>query len=322
MERLILYAQLQSQEHRMSTILNFSKANPIRFVRTHFDGLNYREADNLLFKDWSGKHQNQWFQPFEQGDTIIFQFESSFDNNYIRLIDYQSKKVVIDDDASDFAEFEDGDEVDFEDGTDVEFEGDDGVQTNAIVAETGYDVFEGSYDLSTLPEGIYQFVGHGDMNVGSATYEVKSELIEIRRSWKNSRVIKYYNNEPAFGVDYRSNAVLTFRVLGSFIKPAHENEFDNQTSVLTTVTKIRDFTIERRVLELYEQVPSWYIEKLNLILSHDYVTIDDLQVVGGEKMEYNLEGYADAMGKGVVVIPVKTSNFVNRHDSGTRTLFS
>ncbi len=305
----------------MSTILRFSKANPVRIIRTAMVGLNYHDPDNLLFHEFSRPNVRSYCQPFEQKDTIHFQFDSSFDTNIIELVRCPTGEVVITDSDIDPVLFEDGVSPEYEDAGSIEFEGSDGSATEVIAIESGYEVLEGRYALTVSP-GKYKLIGRGAMNDGSANYEVESEIIEIRERWKNTVLFKYYNNEPNFGIDYRSGVVMQFRLKADFMKPADEAEVENILSATSTFTKINDVTTERRTLELVELMPAWIIQKINLILGHDSVTIDEVDVVGDERLTHNYATFGAAWGNPSVVISLKESDFQNRHDSATRVLFS
>ncbi len=304
----------------MSDHLIFPKANPVRVIRTEFDGLNYNNPDNLLFHEWSQPHSRSYCQPFEQKDTIYVQFESSFDNNFLRLVDHASGNVFIDDESEDPVLFEDGTAVESEDSGSFEFEGADGASTTVQKVESGYKVFQGVFPLTIQP-GKYKLVGYGSMDSSSETYKVESELIEVRAEWKNSILFEYYNNEPAFGIDYRTGVVMEFRLLADFIKDADKSDFENITAASSVVTKLLDITIEIRKLEFYEAVPSWMIKIVNLILGHDSVEIDGVEVTGGERLKADFGGFGSAWDCPSTVVTLKNSDLTNRHDASTRILY-
>jgi len=305
----------------MSTILNFSSANPVRIIRTNMVGLNYNEKDNMLFHEYSKSHVRSWCQPWEQKDTIYLQFQSSFEINILELVNCITGQVVITDNDVDPALYEDGTVIEYEDLEDADFEGSDGSATEVISIESTYDVYQGRYPLQ-IPPGKYKFLGRGSMTDGSASYEVESEIIEVRERWYNSLLFTYYNNEPYAKIDYRSGVIMQFRIRASFIKPADESEIETIVSATSRMTKVNDVTLERREFELYEQVPDWVIRKINLILGHDYITLEDVEVVGIEKLPHGYDGYGTSWGKPSTVIAIKESDLQNRHDSGTRILFS
>jgi len=304
----------------MSDHLIFPKANPVRIVRTEFAGLNYRDPDNLLFHEWSQPHARTYCQPFEQKDILQIQFESSFDNNFIRLVRCPGGLVQIDDSDGDEVLFEDSVAAESEDSGAFLFEGVAGSATETIKVESGYSVLEGYYPLA-IPEGKYKLIGYGNMDSGAETYKIESEIIEVRKRWKNSVKFQYYSNEPGFGIDYRSGVTMQFRVLADFMKDADETEFENIVAASSMITKLTDVTLERRLFELWELTPSWMIKKINLILGHDYVTIDDVEVTGGERLAAEFNAFGHAWGQPSTVINLKNSNLKNRHDTGSRTLY-
>jgi len=305
----------------MSTRLTFPEANPVRIIRTNFTGLNYRDPDNLLFHQFSFPNTRSFTQPFEQSDTLFFQFESSFDINIIRLHKWGGLQIEIDDAQEDPILFEDSVAVESEDAGPFEFEGSTGSSTEIIKIESGFNVYQGRYVLSSVPPGIYVLLGEGSMNSGSETYRVESELIEVRQKWENSTLFEYFSNEPNFGIDWRSGVTMQFRILAEFAKPANETEFDNIIAASSLVTKLTDVTAKRRMFDLWEKTPSWMIEKVNHILGQDFISVDGAEVVGADRLVPEYEGFGVHVAQPSTVINLKRSDFSNRHDSGTRTLF-
>lgn len=304
----------------MSTVLNFSKANPVRIIRTAFEGLNYHDSDNLLFHEFSKPYNRSWCQPFQQNDIVYFQFESSFDNNTIELVNYKTGEVVVTDSGEDPVEYEDGVDALFEDGTTIEYQGSVGSSTEVINVQSTYNVLEGYYAL-TVPEGVYYFRGYGSNDSTSETYEIESELIEVRNVWKNSCKIKYYSFEPNFGIDWRSQAVFEFRLLGDFMKITDQNTVENVLDANTDWTKVRDFITQGRLLELYEQVPAWYAQKINMILSMDYVTIDDTRVISLESPSFEYQNQGMAWVQPSWALNLAENDYINRHDSSVRQTY-
>jgi len=305
----------------MSTHLVFPEANPVRIIRTNFTGLNYSDPDNLLFHQFSFPNTRSFTQPFEQKDPLFFQFESSFDINIIRLHKWGGLQIQIDDAQEDSVLYEDSVAVESEDSGSFEFEGSTGSSTEIIKIESGFNVYQAFYDLLNVPPGIYVLLGEGSMDSGSATYRVESELIEVRQTWKNSTLFKYFSNEPNFGIDWRSGVTMQFRILADFVKPANETEFDNIIAASSLVTKLTDVTAKRRMFELWEKTPSWMIDKVNHILGQDFISIDDAEVTGADRLVPEYEGFGTLVAQPSTVINLKRSDLSNRHDSGTRTLF-
>ncbi len=306
----------------MSTVLSFSKANPVRIVRKEFSGRNANNPDDRLFHEYAKPYSRNFAQPWEQTDTIDVIWNSSFDVNILELVKYGTGEVVIADSFEDPTEYEDGTLVSYEDGENVEFEGAANRASSVINDMTTYKVIHTRFPLS-LPEGIYQIRGKGYMNDGSGSYRVESEILEVRPEIRNSVLFRYYNNEVAFGIDSRGSAVtFQFRLKADFTKPADSNEYENIVSANSNQSKLRDVTLEKRMLEFFEPVPSWVIQKVNLILAHDYVTIDDVEVKGADKIEHSYDGWGHHFAQPSVVIPLRSSDLDNRGDSGVRILFS
>ena len=305
----------------MSDILRFHKSNPVRIVRTAFSGRNPKDPDDLLFYQFAKPYIRSYCQPFEQSDTIYVQYDSSFDVNILELVRCRTNEVEIQDETADTITYEDDDVLLSEDGSQFTYEGAENSATEVINIESGFNKLEGIFPLNIEP-GKYKLIGKGYMNDGSADYEAESELIEVRESWSNSVLFKYYNNEPTDEIDFRTGVTMQFRVLGDFTKPADEYESDVIVSATNVRKKINDVESERMLFELYEKTPSWMIQKINKILGHDVVTIDGVGVVASERLPHNYDGYGVLWGQPSAVISLDSGGLINRHDSGSRVLFS
>lgn len=166
--------------------LVFSRANPVRIVRTEMEGLNYRNPENRLFHEWSEPHSRTWFQPWENQDTIYFQFESDFTEQIIQLQNYATKEIAIDHFAADSANFEDSQPVDFEDSQPVGFESSESATISRISSETTYSNYECVFPLADVASGIYRFICYFyNVNTGERAF-AESELIEVNKLWKQS----------------------------------------------------------------------------------------------------------------------------------------
>ena len=124
--------------------------------------------------------------------------------------------------------------------------------------------------------------------------------------------MKYYSNEPNMGIEWRTGATFQFRVLGDFTKLINKGVTENILSANTSWLKVKDYTIQARMLDLYEQVPSWYAEKINLILSNDVVTIDDLEVVGSERVQFEYTNQALSYVKPSWIVDIKDNLSISK----------
>lgn len=301
----------------MSNILLFPKANPIRFVITEWEN---RLPNDLDYKFWSEVSYGSWCQPFETGDTISFQFWSSFGINSTKLYDVFGN-LIVDDEFIELVEFEGVvEDVEYEGIVeDVEFEGSEDTLTVPIVDNGTYTIYQVSLPLIDVPEGKYYFEVTGTQD--AKDYTARSEIIEVKEEHCNTSLFSYYNFEPAFDIDYRSGVTMQIRMPAYFNAITDENEFDNYVSSIQEIIKVTDETIERRSLEFWENVPLWFIQKVNLALAHDYNDIDGLRVVGGDKLPFAKVGIKSLFAQPSTEIQFQENNLINRHDSDERILF-
>lgn len=307
----------------MSSIIRFPEANPIRIVLTQFEGTNFNNRDNKLFNKWSMPYNIETFaQPFLKADSLSFQFHSSFESNIVNVIRYRDGAVVIDDVLTDGADFEDGEEITFEDGEEMTFEG-SGASINVVVKDNGtYKTREATIQLSELTANEKYYVRVSGVHTNGKTFSARSELIEVKTSFCNTILLEYYNFEPAFDIDYRSGVVFQIRLPAFFDDSANDNDFDNFINSIQTVTKVTDSTIRKRILQFYDLIPVWLAEKVNIILAHDYLTIEDLRVVSDKKMLVKTIGISKLWCQPDADLSIQTNDLINRHDSNARVLFA
>lgn len=277
----------------MSTILRFSEANPVRMVVTSKTGLNTRLKENRFFSDYSAPYFESFFQPFEKTDALIIQFDSSFDTtNNVKL-------------------------VRLSDSTDIQA----GAATEKV-DRTSYKVYEKSFDLSGLSEGLYQIVAEGS-DADTETYTAKSEKIEVKADHCETITIQYYNNEVNFGIDYRTGLTFVMRIHGRFIKDSSGSEAEPFSDSSGDRVLINSKRNKARILETgnrtQELLPDWMIEKINLALIHDYCAIDDVRVSGENALSPEYIGRA-LWDNPTVNLPLHTGHHLNVYDSGAREL--
>ena len=281
----------------MSEIIRFNEANSIRIVITDWTGSNASRLSNdksfKLFKDYSQPHSDAYFHLYDKDDdTLRVQFDSSFDTtNVLKVKEYFS-------------------------GTEAQ------TPTSLEIIDSGdYGVIESEIDISILTNGKYYLEITGTDSDGS-TYTAKSEPFEVVSESCNTLKIEYYNNEPAFGMNYRTGITPSFRVPGRFNAPANFSETEPYTDSGGNRSKISATITKARQLELGNEsnpngVPDWLIEKLNIALDHDFCSINALEVSSENSLPYEFEGNA-LWDNPSAIIHLASSGLRNRHDNGVR----
>jgi hypothetical protein len=303
----------------MSTTLNFPKSNPIRMVIREWVNRNPKNVDHLFFKEVSLPSRDIYFQPWQQNDPIYFHFDSSFDENTVVLKVYRDGTEEIGDQISDPIQWRDGTLAYWRDNDLKEWVGATGNST--IISDEGtYKKREVQLFLNEVPEGKYYLEASGSHSDGR-TYLAQSEPIEVKADHENSTKLMYWNAEPLGGIDFRSGVVMTMRVKGKFAAEVGVNENESVRNALREAFNIYSATDEARELVMLT-CPIWQVDKVNRIADHDFVSIDDIQVVFDERIEMIPQSKEQLWVRVPrVVVPLQDASQVNRHYSTERILY-
>lgn len=272
----------------MSDILRFSNANPVRMVITDWKNRNVNNREDKLFTEWSLPGFDSFYQPFLNTDVITIQFDASFDNVHtIRLRNYYTD-VIVGAPSSGFS-------VEIDD-------------------RTTYKVEEFESILTGL-DGLYYYEIVGD-DTDTEEYTARSEPISIRPSHCNTVLIKYSNDDAAFGIDYENSTVeFELRVPAFFSRTADETETElfkdsggNTSIVSSKGTRVR-------VLKANTLIPQWLIEKVNLALLHDNVEIDGIAVSADQQWPYEVisDRKLWAEPEAPIILASGSSSYINAH---------
>jgi hypothetical protein len=276
----------------MSGILRFSEANPIRMVITSWIGRNANDRQYQMFRDFSKPNFDSFFQPFLQTDSLTVQFDSSFDTtNTIRLKNYYTDVVVLTASATE------------------------------QIDNTTYSVYEHTFSLAGQ-SGLFYVEAIGT-DADTETYTAVSEPISIESSQCNTVLFAYYNNEVAFGIDYRSGVTFYFRVPAFFNRTADEDDVKPFTDSGGNDSIVSAEIIRQRVLKASKLLPQWMIEKVNIALKHDSCLINSVAVSSRNSWAYDLISDRSLWGEPDAVIRLASgsNNFRNVHDSGSRDAY-
>jgi len=267
-------------------VLTFSNANPVRMVITEWsEGINASDRDNQYFREWSLPGFDSFFQPFLNTDILTVQFDSSYDNNIVRLCNYYTDADVYSVAAT---------------------EKDD---------RTTYKVLEGAITITGL-DGLYYVKVFGS-SPGGGNYVAISEPLSISGTQCNTVKLEYYNDDTAFGIDYEnSNVQFDIRVPAFFNRTADtaEREIFKDSGGNTSLISAQG--TRTRVLKATKLLPQWFIEKVNLALLHDNVEIDDVAVSADQSWPYELisDRQLWAEPEANIILASGSSDYINAHD--------
>lgn len=275
-----------------ANVLTFSRANPARIVIRSWINRNANDMEYLFFREFSNPRHDAYFQPFLQTDTLIIQFDCSFDTNVTaKLMNYYTGAQV---ETS-------GNLVGFE-----------------KIDNTTYQVYEYEYNISALDGRYYLEITGSDS--GGQSFTAQSEPFQVYTAVCNAPLFEYYNYEAAFGVDYRTGITFNMRVPAYFDAVADETEIETYQDSGGAMGVVEANVTDQRVLKATEQLPQWVIQKVNRALAHDYCTINGVRVQAKTVWPFELIAKNYLWGEPEVVVPLASgySNQLNVHDSATR----
>lgn len=273
----------------MSNVLRVSNANPVRLVITSWKNRNANDRDYKLFKDFSKPHFDSYFQPFLNTDTLVVQWDSSFNSsNKVKLKNYYTDSVEID-------------------------------QPGTIVqSQSTYTTYKHDFDIDSLSGKFYIEITGSDSDTES--YTIISEPIEIKPSFCNTVLFEAKNFDNAFGLNFSGGYIHYMRVPALFNSVADETETEIFTDSAGNRSLINAIITRARKLKTYGLVPQWVIEKINLFLAHDVCKINDIEVAADQAMSYDVVSNYALWAESEVTIKLASgsSNYQNINDDATQ----
>lgn len=236
---------------------------------------NYRQFDDDFYfrniKSWDEKRL--FFQPFQQGDFVRVQFLGLNDiasgpyvgNPYTAYLIDCNNKIV----------------------------GTYSVTSPSVTLIDGQRIREVEIPLYNIPEGYYRVVlRRREIAVTSYREYVISEPIHVKQTHTNSVLMEYTNSKNAQGVIFEFGLTFQFRayaMVGNLEMNSRLNAFEDEPLNMTVLssTPFRLWTLT--VGGEGNQVPDWFIDKIERITGCDSLLIDGkgYQRPEGVKLEIN-----------------------------------
>ena len=271
----------------MSAILSFSRANPVRMVITSWLNRNANDRECQFFRDFSSPHFDSFFQPFLNTDILTIQFDSSFDaTNVVTLKNYKTDAIINTGAATEKAD------------------------------KTTFKVFEKAISIAAL-DGLF-YVEVTGTDADTETYTARSEPLFISGDECNTIKLEYFNDNNAFGIDYENSTVqFDIRIPALFNRTSDTAERELFKDSGGNVDLISSKGTKIRVLKAVQLIPQWLIEKVNIILLHDNVKIDDVEVSSDQSWPYELisDRQLWAEPEANIILASGSVGFINVHDT-------
>ncbi len=244
---------------------------PFKFVPDNgMAGIGFDDRWSYLHRQPNDIHVN-YRQKWVKSDTTILQIESSIIPESLKVWNL-SKQVV------------------------------KSFSWTAVVNGTGYKVYECTFNISDISEGIYflyQVTG---------VWKWISEPIHSKTTWPGTLLATYRNSYNNNAVAWTTGATFKFRFEGAippneFTPEKDRKDYVNQTRTVKTLKGV-SYRKEKLLIGI---VPPYVIDIINRIFDNDYVNIEGklFQLESGAKLEpFRSRGYphmsasADIVGVG------------------------
>ncbi|HSW96895.1 MAG TPA: hypothetical protein VLF89_03640 [Candidatus Saccharimonadales bacterium] len=229
--------------------VNFPLLNPFKFYpnvvgmgnKVHFDD-TFAVA---RVRRWEvpARYKQKW----QKADTTPLQIESSLAPNNLILVDFFGATIK-------------------------QF------TWNVVFTGTSYKIYETTFDVSDVAEGVYFL--YQKVTLGGITWRAISEEIDIRVSWPDTAMVRYYNSYNDWDVAFTANGIqFKFRCecgLTDFNPLNESTDFVDQThdTKILFGVPFREFKFS---VGVEPGVAEWVPDLLNRIWLCDQVYVEEKQ---------------------------------------------
>jgi hypothetical protein len=147
-----------------------------------------------------------------------------------------------------------------------------------------FDTWQAVLPFNSVPEGCHQVhitVNDSDFSPASAI----SEPLDVAGRHPNTVVILYRNFDNGFNLNYTAGLINRLRVVGRF--------FNRQTATQKDVLRestgkllLLSAAAQRKIMLETLLLPGWMHEKLAVAFCHDFVRVNDLEVIAEDAYQY------------------------------------
>jgi hypothetical protein len=220
---------------------NYPLINPVKLVKctntVHFDdSLTVQRLRSYEFRTY---YRQKWVR----SDTTKLQMQSSLAPDAMKVYDVQAHLVK-------------------------------SLSWTAVYTATDYKIWELTFDLSDLPEGVY--FTYQKVALLGITWEAFSEPIHSKNSWPNTLLIEYKNSFNDFGVAWTTGLTMKFRVEADIKEPdfkSDRTDYANQVRRVSTLKNVPCRVFRFNVGEA-PGVSPYIVDILNRIFGCDWIQIE------------------------------------------------
>lgn len=171
-------------------------------------------------------------------------------------------------------------------------------------------IYEISYPMANLAVGKYVIQQE----------QFEAEPIDVQQTWENTLLIKYKHSVNDYDVVFSTTIEFEFRIegwIGNYQPKRNSEVYPDQTRNLTQLSALAypQFTL---YIGFKEQVPTWAINKVNLITQCNQISINNTSYQTIEDAEFEIENNTDNnTATASIDIEQKINNFNKYETSGS-----
>lgn len=187
----------------------------------------------------------------------------------------------------------------------------------AVYAGINYTIYQATFDISDLPEGVYY--AYHRVTAGAIEWKYITEAIHSKDSWPNTLLISYKNSFNDFDVAWTTGIEMKFRCeagIMDFDPKRERSDYINQVYDTTTLkaTPYREFVL---YIGTAPGVAPYITDILNRIFCCNYIDIQGMlfQAKSGAEGKTNrVKGYP-LVGWSQDIVPAKNAQSLEDSDT-------
>ena len=154
---------------------------------------------------------------------------------------------------------------------------------NTIYSIENWDVWELQINWSAYAVGSYYITVQGT-DEQFDPFNARTEPIELANDYPDTLLLEYVNKDNAFLMDYSTGIVNKLRISARVGLPRNAGQIVGMEDSVRRYIKLNEYVTRIHDFEVWD-VPFYLMEKIQLALAHDTVTINGVAFATEEKME-------------------------------------
>lgn len=154
---------------------------------------------------------------------------------------------------------------------------------NAIYNIEEWEVWQATIDWNQYPVDDYYFIITGT-DIQFSNFIAESEPVTTALEHPDTKLIECSNSDNAFKMDYSTGIVNRFRITSRIGLPKNAGQITGMEDSTRKYIKLNEYLTRVHDFEVWD-IPFYLMEKIQVALAHDTVSINGVRYVTEEKME-------------------------------------